>query len=104
MELLMNVARRITRAVGIGLRFCSRCMWSRCSDHNVMELSGGNCRKVAIAAAPKPQADLLLLDEPSAYLDVEERLNMAKALRRVVEAHTFPPSYRARRSYTGFYR
>jgi ATP-binding cassette subfamily E protein 1 len=28
-----------------------------------------------------------LLDEPSAYLDVEERLNMARAIRRVVENH-----------------
>jgi ATP-binding cassette subfamily E protein 1 len=26
------------------------------------------------------------LDEPSAYLDVEERLNMARAIRRVVES------------------
>ena len=43
-----------------------------------------------IAAALSRKADLFLLDEPSAYLDVEERLNMAKALRRVVEAHGIP--------------
>jgi ATP-binding cassette, sub-family E, member 1 len=59
-------------------------------DHNIQELSGGELQKVAIAAALSRKADLFLLDEPSAYLDVEERLNMAKALRRVVEAHSIP--------------
>jgi ATP-binding cassette subfamily E protein 1 len=54
-------------------------------DRNVMELSGGELQKVAIAACLSRKADLYLLDEPSAYLDVEERLNMAKTIRRVVE-------------------
>jgi ATP-binding cassette subfamily E protein 1 len=56
-------------------------------DRNVMELSGGELQKVAIAACLSRKADLFLLDEPSAYLDVEERLNMARTIRRVVEAH-----------------
>jgi ATP-binding cassette subfamily E protein 1 len=55
-----------------------------------MELSGGELQKVAIAACLSRKTDLFLLDEPSAYLDVEERLNMAKTLRRVVEAHGIP--------------
>ena len=59
-------------------------------DRNVMELSGGELQKVAIAACLSRKADLFLLDEPSAYLDVEERLNIAKTLRRVVEAHGTP--------------
>jgi len=57
-------------------------------DRKVMELSGGELQKVAIAACLSRKADLFLLDEPSAYLDVEERLNMAKTIRRVVEAHS----------------
>jgi ATP-binding cassette subfamily E protein 1 len=57
-------------------------------DRQVMELSGGELQKTAIAACLSRKADLFLLDEPSAYLDVEERLNMAKTLRRVVEAHS----------------
>jgi len=56
-------------------------------DRKVMELSGGELQKVAIAACLSRKADLFLLDEPSAYLDVEERFNMAKTIRRVVEAH-----------------
>jgi ATP-binding cassette subfamily E protein 1 len=57
-------------------------------DRNVMELSGGELQKVAITACLSRKADLFLMDEPSAYLDVEERLNMAKTIRRVVEAHS----------------
>ena len=57
-------------------------------DRNVMELSGGELQKVAIAACLSRKADLFLLDEPSAYLDVEERLNTAKTIRRVTEAHS----------------
>jgi ATP-binding cassette subfamily E protein 1 len=56
-------------------------------ERNVAELSGGELQKVAIAACLSRKAQLYLLDEPSAYLDVEERLNMARAIRRVVEAH-----------------
>ena len=57
-------------------------------DRDVMELSGGELQKVAIAACLSRKADLFLLDEPSAYLDVDERLNMAKTIRRITEAHS----------------
>ncbi len=56
-------------------------------DRNVTELSGGELQKVAIATCLSKEAELYLLDEPSAYLDVEERLNMARTIRRVVENH-----------------
>jgi ATP-binding cassette subfamily E protein 1 len=56
-------------------------------DRNVAELSGGELQKVAIAACLSREAELFLVDEPSAYLDVEERLNMARTIRRVVENH-----------------
>ncbi|MEM2526714.1 MAG: ribosome biogenesis/translation initiation ATPase RLI [Candidatus Bathyarchaeia archaeon] len=54
-------------------------------DRNVKDLSGGELQKVAIAVCLSREAELYLLDEPSAYLDVEERLAMAKTIRRVVE-------------------
>ena len=59
-------------------------------DRNVMELSGGELQKVAISACLSRKADLFLLDEPSAYLDVEERLNMARTIRRVIETQNVP--------------
>jgi len=54
-------------------------------DRNVSELSGGELQRATIAACLSQHAQLYLLDEPSAYLDVEERLSMAKTIRRVVE-------------------
>ncbi|HML03807.1 MAG TPA: ribosome biogenesis/translation initiation ATPase RLI [Candidatus Bathyarchaeia archaeon] len=56
-------------------------------DRNVTELSGGELQRVTIAACLSRTAQLYLIDEPSAYLDVEERLIMARTIRRVVESH-----------------
>ncbi|MBT7903385.1 ribosome biogenesis/translation initiation ATPase RLI [Candidatus Woesearchaeota archaeon] len=44
------------------------------------ELSGGQLQKVTIAHCLSRDADLFLLDEPSAYLDVEQRLNVSKII------------------------
>lgn len=54
-------------------------------DRNVSQLSGGELQRVAIAVCLSREAQLYLLDEPSAYLDVEERLNMARTIRRTIE-------------------
>jgi ATP-binding cassette subfamily E protein 1 len=54
-------------------------------DRDVTELSGGELQRVAIAACLSKEAELYLLDEPSAYLDVEERLSVARTIRRVIE-------------------
>jgi len=51
----------------------------------VSELSGGELQRVAIAACLLREADIYLLDEPSAYLDVEQRLKLARLLRKLVE-------------------
>ncbi len=54
-------------------------------ERDVAQLSGGELQCVAIAACLSKKAQLYLLDEPSAYLDVEERLAMARTIRRVIE-------------------
>ncbi|MEA3202458.1 MAG: ATP-binding cassette, sub-family er 1 [Thermoplasmata archaeon] len=48
-------------------------------------LSGGELQRVAVALALYRDADIYLLDEPSAYLDVNQRINTAKTIRRVME-------------------
>ena len=54
-------------------------------EKNVNELSGGEIQRVAIAFCLSKQADLYLLDEPSAFLDVEQRLGVAKLINKIVD-------------------
>ncbi|MDN5320144.1 MAG: ATP-binding cassette, sub-family er 1 [Thermococcaceae archaeon] len=54
-------------------------------DRAVNDLSGGELQRVAIAACLLRDADLYLLDEPSAYLDVEQRLAVSRAIRHLME-------------------
>jgi len=89
-ELLMDVAKENFTSSWYKTEIATPLRLQPLMDRNVMELSGGELQKVAIAACLSRKTDLFLLDEPSAYLDVEERLNMAKTLRRVVEAHGIP--------------
>lgn len=51
----------------------------------ISELSGGELQRVAICLALSRDADLILLDEPSAYLDVEQRLKVSKVISTIVE-------------------
>jgi ATP-binding cassette, sub-family E, member 1 len=54
-------------------------------DKQVAALSGGELQRVAVSLALHRDADIYLLDEPSAYLDVNQRINAAKTIRRVME-------------------
>jgi ATP-binding cassette subfamily E protein 1 len=49
------------------------------------ELSGGELQRVSVAHCLSKKADLYLLDEPSAYLDVEQRLVVSKVIRDITE-------------------
>jgi ATP-binding cassette subfamily E protein 1 len=51
------------------------------------ELSGGELQRVMIAKTLSEDSELVLLDEPSAHLDVEERLNISKVIKDVIEKH-----------------
>jgi ATP-binding cassette subfamily E protein 1 len=55
-------------------------------DQVLIELSGGELQRVAITACLSREADLYLLDEPSAHLDVEQRMLAAKVMRRFAES------------------
>ena len=54
-------------------------------NRKISELSGGELQRVAIAKCITTEADIYLLDEPSAFLDVEMRLNVAQLLRKSIE-------------------
>ncbi|MDP6869256.1 MAG: ribosome biogenesis/translation initiation ATPase RLI [Candidatus Poseidoniaceae archaeon] len=50
-------------------------------------LSGGEAQSVAIAVCLGKEADLYLLDEPSAHLDANARMETAKAIRKTMETN-----------------
>ncbi len=51
-------------------------------DRKLSSLSGGELQRVGIALCLSRDADLYLLDEPSAYLDVETRVSLGRILKR----------------------
>ncbi|MBN2422039.1 ribosome biogenesis/translation initiation ATPase RLI [Candidatus Woesearchaeota archaeon] len=82
-ELVVNILRNaitkyeieLIRALNLKPLFTKR----------INELSGGELQKVAICEALAKESDLILLDEPSAYLDVEQRLIISKVIANIVE-------------------
>ncbi|MFP4633776.1 MAG: ribosome biogenesis/translation initiation ATPase RLI [Candidatus Aenigmatarchaeota archaeon] len=52
-------------------------------ENSVSNLSGGERQRLAIAVCLSKDADVYLLDEPSAYLDVDQRLAVAKLVQSV---------------------
>lgn len=57
----------------------------RLYDRSLADLSGGELQRVAIAACLTRDADMYILDEPSAHLDVEQRSQATKTIKRFAE-------------------
>lgn len=55
-------------------------------DKQVNELSGGELQRLAVATTLSKDADIYLFDEPTAFLDVEQRLVAGKAIRKIIES------------------
>jgi len=53
-------------------------------DQEVQNLSGGELQRVALVLCLGKPADIYLIDEPSAYLDSEQRLHAAKVIKRFI--------------------
>ncbi|XP_064441176.1 ATP-binding cassette sub-family E member 1 isoform X1 [Mirounga angustirostris] len=53
-------------------------------DQEVQTLSGGELQRVALALCLGKPADVYLIDEPSAYLDSEQRLMAARVVKRFI--------------------
>lgn len=53
-------------------------------DQEVQNLSGGELQRVAMVLCLGKPADVYLIDEPSAYLDSEQRLIAAKVIKRYI--------------------
>ena len=55
-------------------------------NKSVKNLSGGELQKVSVAACLLQKVDLYALDEPSAFLDVEDRITVAKFVQKFVRS------------------
>lgn len=53
-------------------------------DNNIQTLSGGELQRVAVVLCLATPANIYLIDEPSAYLDSEQRLVTAKVIKRFI--------------------
>merc|ERR1711920_1187904 len=53
-------------------------------DQDIQHLSGGELQRVALVLALGKPADMYLIDEPSAYLDVEQRVVAARVMKRYI--------------------
>lgn len=53
-------------------------------DKQVNKLSGGELQRLATAVTLSQEAELYVLDEPTAFLDVEQRLKVAKAIKHLI--------------------
>ncbi|MBU3897226.1 MAG: ribosome biogenesis/translation initiation ATPase RLI [Nanoarchaeota archaeon] len=56
-----------------------------CLDRKLSQLSGGELQRVAIAVAAEQKADIYYIDEPSSFLDVFQRLEVAKLIRELAK-------------------
>eukprot|EP01134_Creolimax_fragrantissima_P005558 CFRG5558T1 len=56
----------------------------RLMDQIVVNLSGGELQRVALTMCLGTPADIYLIDEPSAYLDSEQRIVAAKVIKRFI--------------------
>ena len=55
------------------------------TDRNVENLSGGELQRFAIAVVACQDADIYMIDEPSSYLDVRQRLKAARVIRDLLD-------------------
>lgn len=69
-------------------------------DQAVQNLSGGELQRVALAMCMGTPADIYLIDEPSAYLDSEQRVWASKVIKRFI-LHAKGGFYRGARFHHG---
>jgi ATP-binding cassette, sub-family E, member 1 len=57
-------------------------------DNDITTVSGGELQRIAIAATILKKANVYIFDEPSSFLDIKQRLKIAKLLRELASENT----------------
>lgn len=68
--------------------YCKKLEVDKIVDNNIDEISGGELQRVAIIATALKKANVYYFDEPSSYLDIRQRLNVAKFLKELCDSET----------------
>ena len=63
---------------------------SHLHDRDISTLSDGEFQKACISAALVQDSDIILLDEPTAFLDAENKISVLKTLKRLCEKGNGP--------------
>ena len=82
---VMNLLERITKDKERIRREAIKLEIEHKLNDDLNTLSGGELQRVAITECLGKEADLYLLDEPSAHLDVEQRIKTARAIRNFIK-------------------
>lgn len=80
---LLWASRRDRNAVSRTSEALSAMGMDQMADRDISALSDGEFQKACIAAALARKADILLLDEPTAFLDAGNRADVLKTLRNI---------------------
>ena len=84
-ELLSNALKEKMEDVFIKNEILSPLNIEELYDKGMGDLSGGELQRTSIALTLATDADLYLIDEPSAHLDSSYRMSVARIIRRVME-------------------
>jgi ATP-binding cassette subfamily E protein 1 len=79
-EMVREVMIREKISKNISAKFSLEVLYHK----KIKNLSGGELQRFNIARCLAKEADVYLIDEPSAYLDVEERISCAKAIKELM--------------------
>lgn len=80
-EYLMNKGKNIFSDKWLNSILIEKLNLERLYDESVKNLSGGELQKINIVGTLAKDTQLILMDEPSAFIDVEDRLKVAEIIK-----------------------
>jgi ATP-binding cassette, sub-family E, member 1 len=86
---VLGYLRGINKSIDTGLiqsQLVTPLRLNKLFEKSIKNLSGGELQKVAIVATLLQDAMIYAFDEPSAFIDVEDRIILAKAIQRFVRS------------------
>jgi len=69
-------------------KICKELELSEVLNTDISKISGGELQRVAIAAAALKKANLYIFDEPTSYLDIKQRMQVAKFISGLADEQT----------------